>query len=189
MSINFYKRIKVKDGFGANISKSGISTSYRGRYGSFGTRGFSLKTGIPGLTFRQSWSGKDTTSKILIFLLVGLLFGIIYIACLLIYNFFAILFDLMKSIARIARIRHLEKKLKKHEEQFKNEGDYFFVKFNQDILPLSLRGEKVYLKQILKNEEFVQKDTLVGELIIGDKIMKVYTPKPGILKWYKLVGQ
>ena len=51
-----YQR-RIGKGLGLNLSKSGISTSYRTKYGSIGSKGFSLRTGIPGLTFRSRKSG------------------------------------------------------------------------------------------------------------------------------------
>src|SRR5688572_4296568 len=41
--------------WGVNASGSGGSVSYRSRHGSIGTKGFSPRTGIPGLSFRQGW--------------------------------------------------------------------------------------------------------------------------------------
>jgi len=53
MGLRFYKRIGGAAGF--NISKSGVSASIRTSMGSIGTRGYSIRTGIPGLYFRGSW--------------------------------------------------------------------------------------------------------------------------------------
>ena len=56
MGIRFQKRIKLGEGLGLNISKSGVSTSYRNKRGSLSSKGFSIRTGIPGLTYRKSFS-------------------------------------------------------------------------------------------------------------------------------------
>ena len=53
MGFRFYKRIGGRAGF--NIGKSRISASVRGPFGSFGTSGFSIRTGVPGLTYRKYW--------------------------------------------------------------------------------------------------------------------------------------
>ena len=55
MGFRFRKRINLFKGFGLNLSKSGISASFRNKFGSIGKRGFSLRTGIPGLTFFSSF--------------------------------------------------------------------------------------------------------------------------------------
>ncbi|MGI9278145.1 MAG: DUF4236 domain-containing protein [Endozoicomonas sp.] len=57
MGFRFQKRLKLGKGLGINVGKKGPSSvSYRGKHGSIGTSGFSIKTGIPGLSFRQSFS-------------------------------------------------------------------------------------------------------------------------------------
>ena len=54
MGFRVHRRINVGGGLGFNVSKSGISPSVRTPYGSFGPKGFSLRTGIPGLSYRSS---------------------------------------------------------------------------------------------------------------------------------------
>jgi len=56
MSFRFQKRIKLGKGLGINVSKSGFRPSYRSRKGSINSKGFSIRTGIPGLTYRSSFS-------------------------------------------------------------------------------------------------------------------------------------
>ena len=55
MSFRFQRRLNFGSGIGLNLSKSGASPSLRSRYGSIGAKGFSIRTGIPGLSFRQSY--------------------------------------------------------------------------------------------------------------------------------------
>ena len=50
MGFRFQKRVSLGGGLGLNISKSGVSPSYRTRYVSINPRGFSLRTGVAGLT-------------------------------------------------------------------------------------------------------------------------------------------
>lgn len=54
MSFRFQKRIKLGGGLGLNISKSGISPSFRTKMGTFNKNGYSTKTGIPGLRYQSS---------------------------------------------------------------------------------------------------------------------------------------
>lgn len=53
MGFRFQKRIKLGKNFGVNLSKSGISPSYRNKRGSISTKGYSVRTGIKGLTYRK----------------------------------------------------------------------------------------------------------------------------------------
>lgn len=52
MGFRFQRRIKLGKGLGLNVSRSGFSLSQRTRWGTFGTRGVSIRTGIPGLSLR-----------------------------------------------------------------------------------------------------------------------------------------
>ena len=58
MGFRFQRRINLGGGWGLNTGRSGGSLSYRSRQGSIGTKGFSLRTGLPGLSYRQRW-GKN----------------------------------------------------------------------------------------------------------------------------------
>ena len=52
MGFRFQRRIKLGKGLGLNVSRSGFSLSQRTSWGTFGTRGVSIRTGIPGLSLR-----------------------------------------------------------------------------------------------------------------------------------------
>ncbi len=85
MGFRYNKRIGGNKGWGWNISGSGVSSSYRSKYGSIGSRGFSIKTGIPGLSFSSGWgSGKSKGAGAAVFLaLIGF-----YAAAVVFYNLF-----------------------------------------------------------------------------------------------------
>ncbi len=72
MGIRYYKRVKIGKNTGLNISKSGVSSSVRTQAGSIGTRGFSIRTGIPGLSYRKSWGKNNGFSAVLILLFMAL---------------------------------------------------------------------------------------------------------------------
>lgn len=57
MGFRFYRRINLGSGLGLNLSKSGIGTSIRSKHGSIGSSGFSIRTGIPGSSYRQRREG------------------------------------------------------------------------------------------------------------------------------------
>ena len=56
MGFRFQKRINLGKGFGLNVSKSGIRPSYRSKNGSINKKGFTVRSGIPGVTYRKSFS-------------------------------------------------------------------------------------------------------------------------------------
>jgi hypothetical protein len=70
MGFRYQKRIKLGKGFGFNLSKSGISSSLRTKKGTFGSKGVSLKTGIPGLTFRKTFSKSSKSGCLCLVLMV-----------------------------------------------------------------------------------------------------------------------
>ena len=85
MSLQYRKRVRLGNGLGLNISSKGVSTSYRSKYGTVGSRGFSIKTGISGLSLRTNW-GKGANG-----LIVLMVTGICYVVVILLYNLFRLL--------------------------------------------------------------------------------------------------
>lgn len=80
MGFRFQKRIKLGKGFGLNISKSSITPSYRNKKGSVSSKGYSIKTGIPGLTYRKTFSKSSKSGcSALIFMVISFMIGLILI--------------------------------------------------------------------------------------------------------------
>ncbi len=80
MGFRFQKRIKLGKRFGINISKSGITPSYRTKRGSLSSKGYSIRTGIPGLTYRKIFKqskGRGCLMFVTLFLLATSTFSII----------------------------------------------------------------------------------------------------------------
>jgi hypothetical protein len=71
MGFRFQKRIKLGGGLGLNISKSGISPSVRTKMGTFSRKGYSVKTGIPGVRYQNS-------GCLVLFVFTGFLAFLIY---------------------------------------------------------------------------------------------------------------
>jgi hypothetical protein len=78
MGIRYYRRVNYGDGLGLNISKSGVSPSIRTNLGSFGSKAFSIRTGIPGLSYRGG-TGKNGAA-------IGLVIMAIAGGLLIVYN-------------------------------------------------------------------------------------------------------
>ena len=87
MGIRYQKRINLGKGAGLNLSKSGVSASYRTKYGSIGPKGFSIRTGIPGLTYR---SGKNNSVAGIMLVIGVITVGVLFIGWIVreVYHFF-----------------------------------------------------------------------------------------------------
>lgn len=82
MSFRFQRRIKLGKGLGLNLSKNGVSPSYKTKHGSIGSRGYSIRTGIPGLTYRKSFSkSKNTGCVFFLILLISMSLFSILVSC------------------------------------------------------------------------------------------------------------
>ncbi len=56
MAFRFNKRVSLGKGMGLNISRSGITQNYKRKFRSVSSKGYSVRTGIPGLTNRKAFS-------------------------------------------------------------------------------------------------------------------------------------
>jgi hypothetical protein len=74
-------------GLGLNVSKSGISPSYRTKFGSVSAKGFSVRTGIPGLSYRAGFGRKSNAGAIgLVFMLLGVSVYVLVFAIIVAWN-------------------------------------------------------------------------------------------------------
>jgi len=71
VGFRFQRRVNLGGGWGVNTGLKGGSVSHRGRYGSFGSKGFSVRTGIRGLSFRQGWGKNAGAAALLVFAILG----------------------------------------------------------------------------------------------------------------------
>lgn len=92
MSFRYQKRVNLGKGVGLNVSRRGVSASARTKFGSVGTRGFSIRTGIPGLSYRSSW-GKSKEGLVILLAL-----GLVYVGAVVVYNVALFLIYLVKLI-------------------------------------------------------------------------------------------
>jgi len=79
MGLRFNKRINLGKGLGVNVSKSGITPSYRTKRGSLSSKGYSVKTGIPGITYRRTYSKSKNKGCLLILIFFVLISSILAI--------------------------------------------------------------------------------------------------------------
>lgn len=128
MGVRYHKRIGGNKGFGLNLSGSGISSSYRTKYGSVGSKGFSVRSGIPGLSFRSGYGrGKDKGVTALIILGLIVAGFAIYYSIVILYNFTLFLLwtitETRKLILREYYFWQERKELKKSENLTKIENE------------------------------------------------------------------
>ena len=122
MGFRFFSRIGGRTGWGLNVSSSGLSSSYRTKYGSFGSKGFSLQTGIPGLTFRSGWGSRGNRGNgALIILVIMVSLFLIYVGLLVAYNLILLLIWVITELYKLCMrlyYRYKEKQALKLEAQF-----------------------------------------------------------------------
>lgn len=197
MGFRFYKRIPLGGGAGVNISKSALSTSIRGKFGSLGTSGFSIRSGIPGLSFRSGWGGSSKSKgleTLILFLLSALFVYIIYnlivFIFLIIYNFALFIIDFVKYVSRIFRIKLLERKLQTHILENSENLSRGFVAFSTEKVPELFKDTPFYLQEIIaKNGQFVGTGDDICLLTFLGTSEVLRSNNDGIITWYKVPGQ
>lgn len=79
MGFRFSKRINLGGGLGLNVSKSGISPSLRTKGGTISNKGFSLKTGVSGVNYRNNFAKAKSSGCVLLFVYTGIAISLVYI--------------------------------------------------------------------------------------------------------------
>jgi hypothetical protein len=190
MGFRFQKRVSLGGGLGLNISKSGVSPSYRTRYGSISSKGFSFRTGVAGLTYRSGFGGrkrKGNSGDALLLLFVA--FWLVIISLLIILKlielFFWLLTELIKFIQRVQYRRQIKKEI----EKFKDSTIVTVLNFEADSLPEEMREMKVKFQgALVENGSIVEKEQEVATFVVGDKIGRMHANKAGKIKFAKLPG-
>ena len=102
MGLSFFKRVPIKKGLGLNVSGTGLSGSYRSKLGSIGTKGFSLRSGIPGINFRKRWLGAKNYGNGAIFILIILAsLSLWYLAAVVVYNLIRFIFWVIIALSHL----------------------------------------------------------------------------------------
>lgn len=192
MGLRFFKRVNLGNGTGVNVSGSGFSVSQRGKYGSFGTKGFSVRTGIPGVSFRQSWgsSGGSGLQALLIliigFLLIYTLYNLIVFLLLILYNIFGFITDGVMYLIRVIRIMLLKRKLRRDQYLRHDSTTFKFVAIKER----DVDGSDVFLEKILeKNGRYVRSGKPVCMVISQGVSTPISLGHSGVITWYKIPGQ
>lgn len=217
MGFRFYQRIPLSRGTGINVSGSGFSVSHRGKHGSIGTKGFSIRTGVPGLSFKQSWprfgkgGGLETLLTLLLFavfiyltynlilLAVLAIYNVLAFVMLLVYNILVLIWNFFRFVYRHARMKALERKLERDIVTFDGDPKRGFVKFSLQSNYNSLTDIRYYLEDILiKEGEHGFEGQEVCTIRFESPSFPEHTPEQmsplslkntGVIRWYKMPGQ
>ena len=91
MPFRYRRSIRIAKGASMTVSNSGVSASIKTPVGRIGTRGFSLRTGIPGLTYTSGWAKKQQWDGLL---LLTVVFSVIILVG---WNVVRLIFFLIRS--------------------------------------------------------------------------------------------
>jgi hypothetical protein len=190
MGFRYYKRVNIGNGYGLNLSKSGISTSYRSKYGSVGPRGFSVRTGIPGLTFRSSFGKSKKGDGAIVTLLILLFIGAVIVAAVVAWNVALFLkWSTVETYKLIVRVRR-KYKLKKEIELNKDNNRIKYYDFSQDNLPTEYRKSNTLIEDILVgNGTEIRKGEELAIIGIREHQATLTSDENGIVTFYKTPGE
>lgn len=185
MSYRYQKRIKLFGGFGLNLSKSGMSWSVRGVGGSIGSKGYSIKTGIKGLTYRSAFKKSDNNyqkknSSIITVIILVVLFGIIF------YIFSPWIFLVYFIIASIAILIFMSRGIVNKDDNEQNTYDPTInANNNSESEPIpsseiSFKIPDISVNRInLDTEVIIYIDNLCGEIF---DLITIANKEPDILE-------
>jgi hypothetical protein len=189
MGLQFYKRLKINDNIGVNLSKTGVSASLRSRFGSIGPKGFSVKTGIPGLSLRSSFknaNGKGLANFIIFILILGLIVLILTI----IWNLLLVLYWIVVEILHAVERANYKARVKKIIDRNRESENFTFFRFSEISLPTELQnGQAVISKILVENETIVDFDTDIAVIQLNEKSATVSAPKSGKITFCKYPGE
>ena len=192
MSIRYQRRISLGKGLGVNLSKSGMSVSQRTPFGSIGTSGYSIRTGVPGLFFRKykpRGRGRGSSSMKEIAIFIAVVMAIIAISTFIFYVLKAIvLLTIHYSVIIFKWLRQLisNQKAKKDAEALKHRKDVDFVRFDFSTFPEKWKTSKTYFKDRLsKNKQFISKGDEIATVHNGQEEATLLAETEGILTYYQ----
>lgn len=191
MSLRYQRRINLGRGLGINLSKSGVSMSKRTPFGSIGTSGYSIKSGIPGLFFRKysgnkKGAGKDFALMVLIIMLFAAFF---YFAFAFIKNLFLLTVHYTIIFFRNIRQALSNRKAKKDLAEFSQAKNRLFVQFETASLPENMRKMKIFVEEVyVKNGQYVNEGVDIASVTIGTEKASIPAQKTGVVTFYKFPG-
>ncbi len=187
MPLNYRKRVSLGNGVGLNVSQSGVSTSLRTRQGSIGSRGFSIRTGIPGLSFRGTL-GRAKGNEAVFILMAFLVLGTVVIIGLLIWNLIRFSAWLLRvAYDRMRRKTVATEALDAPLGRIRNEPKEFV--FGEESIPPSMRSMPITLKTLLVREgDYIEIGESVAEIEVAGITGSLPSTASGTISFYKSVG-
>lgn len=189
MSLRIQRRISLGSGLGLNVSKSGLSLSQRTPFGSIGTTGYSVRTGIPGVFFRKYRGRSRNNNTFWIIMLVLLAAGLFYLLfnvlkVVILYSLHGLAWT-YKSLRQSYKNRLLKKQLLEYGE----DESVDFVKFDTELLPDALKNKKlVFGKPFVKSGKFVSPELPLVTINSEDDCVILYAERPGVVTFFKYQG-
>ncbi|WP_282178442.1 DUF4236 domain-containing protein [Maribacter stanieri] len=190
MGLRYQKRVNLGNGYGLNLSKSGISSSYRSKYGSVGPRGFSIRTGIPGLTFRSSFGKSKKGDGAIVALMILLFIGAVIITAVVAWNIALFLkWSTEETYKLIVRERR-KYKVKKEIELNKDSDKIKFIDFTLDYFPTEYQKSNSLIEDILvENGTEIKKGDELAIIGFGENQATLTSDENGKITFYKTPGE
>ena len=185
MGLRFQRRANLTKVLGLNISGSGVSPSIRTRYGALSAKGFSLRSGIPGLSFRGGFgSGRGKNGggmALLVVILVSVTIGgFLLIAWNVLRFAFCLIVELVKVVART---------FSKPITDGDSDETAHILQFTEDTLPEQYRNAAVHvIKRMVPDGTFVEQGTEVLKLSISGHEVPINAHESGMIEHYKATG-
>jgi hypothetical protein len=191
MGLRYQKRINLGNGFGLNVSKSGISSSFKTKYGTIGTKGFSIRTGIPGLTIRKYYKGTNKKNSNVLFYAIILVIGVLIIAFIVIWNIFRFSFWVGKTIYLAFKRQSQKRKLKKAIMlQKENPDNIKLLQFSLEEIPVELKDKKAMIENIfVKSHSIVDENSDLASIQVDEYNVILSADMKGKVTFYKRVGE
>jgi biotin carboxyl carrier protein len=187
MSLRYQKRVNLGNGLGLNFSKTGLSTSYRTKYGSIGSRGFSIRTGIPGLSFR-SYFGKSRKPEEQLIGLVVMLFAVGFIlAAILIWNLFRLLVWGVSETGRSLKRKRRDKAVL-NMALTNRDPKVTFHQVPVDAIR-AMKGRALIKELLVAPEEEAEAGQYIASLGSNENLINIASPFQGKIIFVKSAGE
>ena len=189
METRYHKRVNLGDGFGLNLSKSGVSSSYRTKYGTIGAKGFSIRTGIPGLTFRTRFGKKNKDAALIMFFFF-LTIGLLILSLIVAWNIILFFIWLIKEGYILFLREKFKSDLKKEIIKEQNSDDYIFMKITENIIPKNGDKKTVKISEILVSQgKRIRKGEKLITISNGLENRVIKSETKGNIYFYKREGE
>jgi hypothetical protein len=187
MSFRIQRRANLVKGLGLNISASGVSPSWRAKYGSIGSRGFSIRTGIPGITYRSAFSGKKGKHGLIEILLILFFAVSIGAALLIVWNVLRLIVwvitELFKAVARL----FIKPQAPAGGNELDDKANYLFL---ESSIPKQFHGSSMRVSRLLiPNGSTVDAGTEVLEISVAGITAKAQAQGAGVVEHHKTAGE